>query len=105
MVTPAITNLIRENKIVPYRLGDPDRQEVRHAVAGRPPLVSCTAKGMISAEEMIDIEQNPGDLRDKVHNLGRTVGRRSGIWTTGDMGDAEGVVRGSGWGRFRPRDC
>ena len=31
--------------------------------------------GKISAEEMIDRSKNPGDLRDKVHRLGRTIGR------------------------------
>jgi twitching motility protein PilT len=30
---------------------------------------------MISAEEMIDKGKNPGDLTDKVHRIGRTVGR------------------------------
>ena len=33
------------------------------------------SKGKISAEEMVDRAKNPADLRDKVHKLGRTVGR------------------------------
>jgi twitching motility protein PilT len=38
-------------------------------------LWSLYTRGMISAEEMIDKGKNPGDLTDKVHRIGRTVGR------------------------------
>jgi hypothetical protein len=32
-------------------------------------------KGMISAEEMVDKAKNPQDLTDRVHKLGRQIGR------------------------------
>ena len=38
-------------------------------------LWSLYSRGMISAEEMIDKSKNPADLTDKVHRIGRTVGR------------------------------
>jgi twitching motility protein PilT len=38
-------------------------------------LWSLYTRGMIAAEEMIDKAKNPADLTDKVHKLGRTVGR------------------------------
>ena len=49
-------------------------------------LWSLYSKGMISAEEMVDKAKNPGDLTDRVHKLGRQVGRT-------DL-DTEGAVEG-----------
>jgi len=48
---------------------------------------------MISAEEMIDKSKNPGDLRDKVHRLGRTVGRAEWDIDDSDMGDKPGASK------------
>ena len=45
-------------------------------------------RGMISAEEMIDKSKNPQDLRDKVHRLGRTIGRIE--WDEEDGGGGGG---------------
>jgi twitching motility protein PilT len=38
-------------------------------------LWTLYSRGMIAAEEMIDKGKNPADLSDKVHRIGRTVGR------------------------------
>jgi twitching motility protein PilT len=38
-------------------------------------LWTLYSKGIISPEEMIDKGKNPADLTDKVHRIGRTVGR------------------------------
>ena len=38
-------------------------------------LWSLYSRGMISAEEMIDKSKDPAALRDKVHKIGKTVGR------------------------------
>ena len=38
-------------------------------------LWSLYSKGMISAEEMIDVSKNPVELTARIHRLGRTVGR------------------------------
>mgnify|MGYP000725308500 CR=1 FL=1 len=38
-------------------------------------LWSLYTQGVITAEEMIDKSKNPSDLTDKVHKMGRTVGR------------------------------
>ncbi len=38
-------------------------------------LWSLYSKGMIDAEEMIDKSKNPAELTDRIHRMGRTVGR------------------------------
>jgi twitching motility protein PilT len=62
VVTPGIDSMIQTGRKFGMQLLDDH-------------LWSLYTKGMISAEEMIDKSKNPGDLRDKVHRLGRTVGR------------------------------
>ncbi len=74
VVTPAIANLIRDNKS--FRIDSAiqtgkkfgmqllDEHLWDHYISGR-----------VSAEEMVDKCKNPQDLTDRIHKLGRKVGR------------------------------
>jgi len=74
VVTPAIANLIRENKT--FRIDSMIQTGKKFGMQLLDDhLWSLYSKGMISAEEMIDKGKNPADLTDKVHRIGRTVGR------------------------------
>ena len=74
VVTPAIANLIRDNKT--FRIDSMIQTGKKFGMQLLDDhLWAHYTKGMISAEDMIDKGKNPGDLRDKVHRLGRTVGR------------------------------
>ena len=74
VVTPAIANLIRDNKS--FRIDSSIQTGKRFGMQLLDDhLWSLYTRGIISAEEMIDKGKNPGDLRDKVHKLGRLVGR------------------------------
>ncbi len=79
VVTPAISNLIRDAKT--FRIDSMIQTGKKFGMQLLDDhLWSLYSKGIISAEEMIDKSKNPGDLRDKVHRLGRTVGRTE--WDT-----------------------
>ncbi|MCA9282637.1 MAG: type IV pilus twitching motility protein PilT [Phycisphaeraceae bacterium] len=85
VVTPAIANLIRDNKT--FRIDSAIQTGKRFGMQLLDEhLWSLYSKGMISAEEMVDKAKNPGDLTDRVHKLGRQVGRT-------DL-DTEGAVEG-----------
>ncbi|MEO0482193.1 MAG: type IV pilus twitching motility protein PilT [Planctomycetota bacterium] len=74
VITPAIANLIRDNKS--FRIDSAIQTGKRFGMQLLDDhLWSLYSKGMISADEMIDKSKNPGDLRDKVHKIGHTVGR------------------------------
>ncbi|TVQ77557.1 MAG: type IV pilus twitching motility protein PilT [Phycisphaeraceae bacterium] len=74
VVTPAIANLIRDNKS--YRIDSAIQTGKRFGMQLLDEhLWSLYSKGMISAEEMVDKAKNGADLRDRVHRLGRQVGR------------------------------
>ncbi len=74
VVTPAIANLIRENKT--FRIDSMIQTGKKFGMQLLDDhLWSLYSRNMINAEEMIDKGKNPGDLRDKVHKLGRVVGR------------------------------
>jgi twitching motility protein PilT len=74
VITPAIANLIRENKT--FRIDSFIQTGKRFGMQLLDDhLWSLYMRGMISAEEMIDKSKNPAELSDKVHRLGRTVGR------------------------------
>jgi len=74
VVTPAIANLIREAKT--FRIDSAIQTGKKFGMQLLDDhLWSLYSKGMISAEEMIDKSKDPASLRDKVHKLGRTVGR------------------------------
>lgn len=74
VVTPAISNLIRENKT--FRIDSSIQTGKKFGMQLLDDhLWSLYSKGLISAEEMIDKGKNPSDLTDKVHRIGRTVGR------------------------------
>jgi len=74
VLTPAIANLIREGKT--FRIDSMIQTGKKFGMQLLDDhLWSLYSRGMISAEEMIDKSKNPADLTDKVHKLGRTVGR------------------------------
>jgi twitching motility protein PilT len=74
VVTPAIANLIREAKT--FRIDSMIQTGKKFGMQLLDDhLWSLYTRNMISAEEMIDKSKNPADLTDKVHRLGRTVGR------------------------------
>ena len=74
VVTPAIANLIRDAKS--FRIDSMIQTGKKYGMQLLDDhLWSLYTQGKISAEEMIDVSKNPSDLRDKVHKLGRTVGR------------------------------
>ena len=74
VVTPAISNLIRENKT--FRIDSMIQTGKKFGMQLLDDhLWTLYNRNMISAEEMVDKAKNPGDLRDKVHKLGRTIGR------------------------------
>ncbi|MDX2016418.1 MAG: type IV pilus twitching motility protein PilT [Planctomycetota bacterium] len=74
VVTPAIANLIREGKT--FRIDSSIQTGKKFGMQLLDDhLWSLYTQGKISAEEMIDKSKNPADLTDKVHRLGRTVGR------------------------------
>lgn len=74
VVTPAISNLIRENKT--FRIDSAIQTGKKFGMQLLDDhLWSLYSKGMISAEEMIDKCRNPGDMTEKVHRAGGNVGR------------------------------
>lgn len=74
VVTPAIANLIREGKT--FRIDSSIQTGKKFGMQLLDDhLWSLYMAGKISAEEMIDKSKNPGELRDKVHKMGRTIGR------------------------------
>jgi twitching motility protein PilT len=74
VMTPAISNLIRENKT--FRIDSSIQTGKKFGMQLLDDhLWTLYSRGMIAAEEMIDKGKNPADLSDKVHRIGRTVGR------------------------------
>jgi twitching motility protein PilT len=74
VMTPAISNLIREGKT--FRIDSMIQTGKKFGMQLLDDhLWAHYMSGKISAEEMVDKAKNPGEIRDKVHKLGRTVGR------------------------------
>lgn len=74
VVTPAIANLIREGKT--FRIDSAIQTGKKFGMQLLDDhLWSLYSKGMIDAEEMIDKSKNPAELTDRIHRMGRTVGR------------------------------
>lgn len=74
LVTPAISNLIRENKT--FRIDSMIQTGKKFGMQLLDDhLWTLYSKGVIDAAEMVDKSKNPGDLIDKVRKLGRTIGR------------------------------
>ncbi len=74
VVTPAIANLIRENKT--FRIDSSIQTGRKFGMQLLDDhLWTLFEKGMISAEEMIDKSRDPGELTNRVHRAGRMVGR------------------------------
>jgi twitching motility protein PilT len=74
VVTPAIANLIRENKT--FRIDSAIQTGRKFGMQLLDDhLWSLYSDGVISAEEMIDKGKDPGELAGKVHRSGKLVGR------------------------------
>ncbi len=81
VVTPAIANLIRENKT--FRIDSAIQTGRKFGMQLLDDhLWGLYQKGIIAADEMIDKSKDPGDLTEKVHRAGGTIGR-----TELDLGD------------------
>ncbi|MGD9691970.1 MAG: type IV pilus twitching motility protein PilT [Phycisphaerales bacterium] len=92
VVTPAIANLIRENKS--FRIDSSIQTGRKFGMQLLDEhLWSMYTRGIVSAEDMIDKAKNPADLRDRVHKMGKTVGRME--WDLDDTGgEGEGKPKG-----------
>jgi twitching motility protein PilT len=74
VITPAIANLIRDNKS--FRIDSAIQTGKKYGMQLLDEhLWSLYTKGMIAADEMVDKAKNGAELADRVHRLGRTVGR------------------------------
>ncbi len=74
VITPAIANLIRDNKS--YRIDSAIQTGKKYGMQLLDDhLWTLYSRGMIGAEEMIDKCKNPMDLKDKVHQAGGVIGR------------------------------
>jgi twitching motility protein PilT len=74
VVTPAISNLIRENKT--FRIDSAIQTGKKFGMQLLDDhLWSLYSKGLISAEEMIDKGKDASELTQKVHRSGGVVGR------------------------------
>jgi twitching motility protein PilT len=74
VVTPAIANLIRDNKT--FRIDSMIQTGKKFGMQLLDDhLWSLYMSGKISAEEMYDVSKNQADILAKVHRLGRTIGR------------------------------
>lgn len=74
VITPAIANLIRDNKS--YRIDSAIQTGKKYGMQLLDDhLWSLYSRGMISAEEMIDKCKNQNDLKTRVHQAGGVIGR------------------------------
>ena len=74
VVTPAISNLIRENKT--FRIDSAIQTGRKYGMQLLDDnLFSLYEQGMISAEDMVDKSRDPGEITNRVHRAGKTVGR------------------------------
>lgn len=74
VVTPAISNMIRENKT--FRIDSAIQTGAKFGMQLLDDhLWSLYTKKMIAAEQMIDKAKNPEDLVQKIHKLGQSIGR------------------------------
>ena len=74
VVTPAIANLIRENKT--FRIDSAIQTGRKFGMQLLDDhLWSLYTRQIITAEQMIDKSRNPGDLTERVHRSGALVGR------------------------------
>ncbi|MCI0632089.1 MAG: type IV pilus twitching motility protein PilT, partial [Phycisphaerales bacterium] len=74
VVTPAIANLVRENKT--FRIDSAIQTGRKFGMQLLDDhLWSLYQRGLIAADEMIDKSKDPGDLTEKVHRAGGQIGR------------------------------
>lgn len=74
VVTPAIANLIRENKT--FRIDSAIQTGKKFGMQLLDDhLWTLFERGMISADEMVDKARSPSELTNRVHKVGKSVGR------------------------------
>ncbi len=74
VVTPAISNLIRENKT--FRIDSAIQTGKKFGMQLLDDhLWALYSRGMIAADEMIDKGKDPGELTERVHRAGGQIGR------------------------------
>jgi Tfp pilus assembly pilus retraction ATPase PilT len=74
VVTPAISNLIRENKT--FRIDSAIQTGRKFGMQLLDDhLWKLYSEGKVAAEEVIDKCKNPGELSDKIHRSGGSIGR------------------------------
>ncbi len=74
VVTPAISNLIRENKT--FRIDSAIQTGRKFGMQLLDDhLWSLYEQGLIAADEMVDKSKDPGELTEKIHRSGGSVGR------------------------------
>jgi twitching motility protein PilT len=74
LVTPAIANLIRDNKT--FRIDSMIQTGKKFGMQLLDEhLWQLYMQGKIAGDEMVDVSKNPTDLIAKIHKMGRTVGR------------------------------
>ena len=74
VVTPAIANLIRENKT--FRIDSAIQTGKKFGMQLLDDhLWRLYEQGLISPEEMIDKSKDPGEITEKIHRAGAVVGR------------------------------
>jgi twitching motility protein PilT len=74
VVTPAIANLVRENKT--FRIDSAIQTGRKFGMQLLDDhLWRLYEQGIISAEEMVDKSKDPGELTEKIHRAGGSVGR------------------------------
>jgi len=74
VVTPAIANLIRENKT--FRIDSAIQTGKKFGMQLLDDhLWGLYERGIINAEEMIDKSRDATDLTNRIHRIGKSVGR------------------------------
>ncbi len=87
VVTPAISNLIRDNKS--YRIDSMIQTGKKFGMQLLDDhLWQLYTEGKIAAEEMVDKAKNAADLKERVHRIGRTIEGRPEL-DDDDLGAAE----------------
>jgi twitching motility protein PilT len=92
VVTPAIANLIRENKVVPYRLEIQTGKKFGMQLLDEH-LWNLYMQGKVTPADAIDRSRNPGTMQDKIdaHRRGLDLQQKMGEKKEGEEGGDEDV--------------
>ncbi|MEK6677640.1 MAG: type IV pilus twitching motility protein PilT [Planctomycetota bacterium] len=90
VVTPAISNLIRENKT--FRIDSAIQTGKKYGMQLLDEhLWSMYKEGIVSAADAIDRSRQPGQMQDKIDTLRRGQGKAPGEKKEGEEGDDDGM--------------